>query len=265
MLETGTVPSLTDIGLPTGLLVHPSEPREVAWERDAAERFSARMLDRTRPFPCIFGQDALRRGALRFAFVPGDGAEDYLAGVLTEFVAMAPELGRRTSLVAFFEPASGTETLEDHRRWFWSLLQSVHGQDPAPWPADIPLDAEHSMWEFCFAGMPMFVVANTPAHQHRASRYFEYFCITFQPRFVFDDITEDSPRGRSARRIIRSRLRAYDSVAPTPLLGSFGAPGNREWTQYFLADDNEAMPKAARCPMRMAGPGEEATLSKEDS
>jgi FPC/CPF motif-containing protein YcgG len=251
---------------PADLVFHPSATRDVAWERDAADRFTRRMLDRERPFPCIFGTDALRRGSLRFAFVPdGVDPDGHLADVLRDFVAMAPALGRRTSLVAFFEPSPGVETLEDHRDWFWSLMQSLHVQDTEPWPADIPVDAEHSMWEFCFAGMPMFVVANTPAHQHRASRYFEYFCITFQPRFVFEDIGEDSAQGQSARKIIRSRLRAYDTLAPNPMLGSFGAPGNREWTQYFLEDDNEVMPETARCPMHMGGSGEVSIISTEES
>jgi FPC/CPF motif-containing protein YcgG len=232
-------------------VVHPAAARTIAWERDAADRFCQRMLDRQRLFPCIFGTDALRRGSLRFAFVPNDPRADaHLATALREFVDMAPELGNRTSLVAFFEPSPDMDTIEDYRRCFWSLLQSLHAQDPSPWPSEIPLDSEHSEWEFCFADMPMFVVANTPAHRHRASRFFEYFCITFQPRFVFDDIAETSPQGQNARKIIRGRLLAYDTVPLTPSLGSFGAPGNREWTQYFLSDDNEVVPESARCPLQ---------------
>lgn len=255
-----------ETALASSLVLDPSAARELAWEHDAADRFRRRMLDRERPFPCIFGTDALRRGSLRFAFVPdGVDADGHLAAVLGEFVAMAPVLGRRTSLVAFFEPSPGVETLEEYRDRFWALMRSLRTRDTEPWPADIPVDAEHARWEFCFAGMPMFVVANTPAHRHRASRYFEYFCITFQPRFVFEDIGEDSSQGRSARKIIRGRLRAYDTLEPNPMLGSFGAPGNREWTQYFLEDDNEVMPETARCPMRMGGTGEVSTISTEES
>jgi uncharacterized protein len=105
--------------------------------------------------------------------------------------------------------------------------------------------------------MPMFVVANTPTHERRASRYFESLAITFQPRFVFDDLAEDSAQGKNARKIIRARLSDYDALPPTPLLGSFGAPGNREWTQYFLDDDNASHATEGRCPFTQSTKGME--------
>lgn len=253
-------PSAGSGGPLTGRVVaHPHAARHVPWERDAVARFAARMLDGERLFPCVFGVDALRRGTLRFAFVPAPPADsDVLAEALGEFVAMAPELGRRTSLVAFFEPTGDERGLDGWREYFWKLLQGLHDGDPASWPDDIPRGTEDAKWEFCFAGMPMFVVVNTPAHQRRASRYFEYFCITFQPRFVFDDIAESTPQGVRARRVIRRRLSRYDSIPATPLLGSFGSPGNREWTQYFLDDDNTPLAEGARCPLRIAGHHEAA-------
>lgn len=220
----------------------PSQP----WERDAADRFTKRLLDRDRLFPCVFGVDALRRASLRFTFVPRDSGAAYLAEALREYVPLAPDLGKRTSLVAFFQPDEEVQTLADHRRHFWQTLQDLHDADPEPWPAEIPTDPADPSWEFCFLGMPMFVVANTPAHRRRASRFFEYFTITFQPRFVFADLGEDEPQGRNARKVIRARLRAYDTVPPTPLLGSFGKPGNQEWVQYYLDDDNRSSPD--RCP-----------------
>lgn len=234
-------------------LVSPAAAPTTGWERDAADRFSRRMLSEQELFPCIFGVDALRKSTLRFSFVPAGGHRtEYLAAALEEFTSAAPELGRRTSLVAFFEPSDELETLGDYERQTWSLLQELHSLDPRPWPADIPHDTESPRWEFCFAGTPMFVVVNTPAHRKRMSRYFEYFCITFQPRFVFDDIAESSPPGKSARKIIRNRLETYDSLPVTPLLGSYGIPGNREWTQYFLDDENRDIPELARCPFRFS-------------
>ncbi|WP_218026964.1 YqcI/YcgG family protein [Nocardia vaccinii] len=205
------------------------------------------MLDRNRLFPCIFGVDAVRRGSLRYTFVPADTGVRTLAQALTEYAGVAPSLGKRTSLVAFFEPSAEHHSIADYERLFWEVLQGLHTADTDPWPPDIATDADDPFWEFSFAGMPLFVVANTPAHARRQSRYFEYFAITFQPRFVFDDLTPDSAQGRNARTIIRQRLRAYDEVPPTPLLGNFGDSRNREWTQYFLDDDNRG-PGSGRCP-----------------
>ncbi|WUH96967.1 YqcI/YcgG family protein [Spirillospora sp. NBC_00431] len=227
----------------------PSASPSLNWERDAAHRFAERLLDRDRLFPCVFGVDALRRGSLRFTFVPRDSGVSYLAEALREYVPLAPDLGKRTSLVAFFEPDDDDpRTLAGQQRHFWQVLQDLHDTDPEPWPDEIPTDPANPSWEFCFLGMPMFVVANTSAHRRRASRFFEYFTITFQPRFVFDDLAADQPQGRNARKIIRERLRAYDAVPPTPLLGSFGKPGNQEWTQYYLDDDNRSSPAQDRCP-----------------
>jgi FPC/CPF motif-containing protein YcgG len=137
--------------------------------------------------------------------------------------------------------------LDEFRGLFWDLLTSAHAYDPEPWPEDIPVDPEDSRWEFCFGGMPMFVVANTPAHRDRASRAFDYFAVTFQPRFVFDDLAGGTTLGDNARRIIRQRLVDYDHTPRTPLLGDYGAGGNREWRQYFLDDDN-ADDGGPRCP-----------------
>ena len=59
--------------------------------------------------------------------------------------------------------------------------------------------------------------------------------------------------------MIRRRLRAYDDVAPSPTLGNYGEPDNREWKQYFLPDRDDAQDPddgAARCPFgHVAPPG----------
>ncbi|MGV4930057.1 YqcI/YcgG family protein [Streptomyces sp. BHT-5-2] len=241
----------------TSLLSKPTESRSIPWEQDAVDRFTRRMLDQDNLFPCVFGVDAVRRETLRYTFVPRDSAVSSLAAAMTEFVTQAPSLGKRTSLVAFFQPEEEAGTYEGYRRRFWQILQDLHNVDTEPWPEGISTDTEDPEWEFCFAGMPMFVVANTPAHERRASRYFESLAITFQPRFVFDDLAEDSAQGKNARKIIRARLSDYDTLPPTPLLGSFGAPGNREWTQYFLDDDNASHAAEGRCPFTQSTKGME--------
>lgn len=233
-------------------LLHPHARPAVAWQRRAAERFRERMLDRDDPFPCVFGSDALRRGTLRLAFVPvGPDRVESLSTALAAFTRVAAQLGRRTSLVCFFEHDPAMVTVEHYQDLFWSLLQALHEADPAAWPEDIAVDPDDPTWEFCFNGIPMFVVANTPAHVHRRSRSFDYFTITFQPRFVFEDIDEGSAKGRRARAVIRSRLERYDDVPQTPYLASFGQPGTREWVQYFLHDDNAEISSGAACPMTM--------------
>ncbi len=232
---------------------------ESEWVRDAVRRFTARMLDQEQRFPCIFGVDAVRRDTLRLAAIPaGEERTDRLAAALRSFLPDCRELGNRTSMVALFEPDPRLNSVEDYEAHFWSLLQGLHDRDRSEWPADIATSTDSPEWEFSFHGEPMFVVANTPAHVRRLSRYFEYFAVTFQPRFVFEGLEETTEQGVRSRRIIRGRLSEYDTSPPAASLGSFGAPGNREWGQYFLDDSDSGLEPAAACPflMRVRNPAD---------
>jgi FPC/CPF motif-containing protein YcgG len=232
------------------LLMHPHEEPAGGWQRLAANFFHERMLSNDALFPCIFGVDAVRRGTLRYSFVPaGEQRVAALAGALREFTAIAPSLGIRTSLVCFFDFEPSVDSLEEYRQHFWALLAEIQASDVSEWPEGISENPQESTWEFSFNSTPMFVVANTPHHHRRRSRYSEYFTVTFQPRFVFDDLNAGTPTGDRARKVIRQRLRQYDSVEQTPLLGSFGDAGNLEWTQYFLDDENQPIDASRGCPM----------------
>jgi FPC/CPF motif-containing protein YcgG len=234
----------------------------IPWAADAFNQFRTRMLDDRNLFPCIFGVDAVRRNTLRLAAIPsGPERVDVLADALRAFVPQCRQLGTRTSLVTIFEPDPDVRTLTGYRHLFWQLLQGLHDQDQVGWPAGIAIDPSSPTWEFSFHGEPMFVVANSPAHVRRRSRFFEYFAITFQPRFVFDDLGADSVQGRNARRIIRGRLADYDLAPQSPNLGSFGTPDNREWSQYFFDDTDDGFDPAARCPFHTRAQADERSVS----
>jgi uncharacterized protein len=231
------------------LLFHPHERPPGTWPVCATELFRERLLDADDLFPCIFGIDALRKGSLRFAFIPvGESRVGMLADSMLEFTEIAAGLGQRTSLVCLFEHDPRIKSLEQYRDHFWWLLTQLHEADTGKWPDDISPDPDDPTWEFSYNSMPMFVVASTPYHVKRRSRYFEYFTVTFQPRFVFHNLQAGMSAGDHARKVIRRRLADYDLVARTPLLGSFGAPGNKEWQQYFLDDDNVSTDLSAGCP-----------------
>jgi hypothetical protein len=237
------------------LLLHPHDLPPAGWQREAATAFTERMLSDSTLFPCVFGVTAVRKGTVRYSFIPaGENRVDALAAALVEFTDIALTLGNRTSLVCFFDFDDSVDTLEEYRDHFWSLLSELQAGDTSEWPAGISQDPADSTWEFSFNSTPMFVVANTPRHTDRRSRQSAYFTITFQPRFVFDDLKAGTPTGDKARTVIRRRLETYDSVERTPLLGSFGEPGNVEWSQYFLNDDNAPVDLAAGCPITHARP-----------
>ncbi|MGJ4845772.1 YqcI/YcgG family protein [Leifsonia sp. Le1] len=237
--------------MPTTLLTAPKDSHAIHanWQREAVESFHSRMDASTNDFPCIFGIEAVVRNALRYAFVGADGdPAESLAAALEEFTSIAESLGRRTSLVCFFETWAEAKTHDAYFDYFWNLLKRVSELDTSSWPDGVSRATNDSSFEFSFNGQAMFVVVNTDIHDRRRSRSFERVAVTFQPRFVFDDLREGTPRGDSAREIIRQRLAAYDDAPVTALLGSFGDPKNREWQQYYL-DDGDASQMPGKCPV----------------
>lgn len=225
------------------------------WGLESAGSLLATVLSDGRLFPCTFAVAAARKKALRLGFVDGAGDREgwaALPDLLRGYLTIYRTLSRETSLVVLFrpQPEDARTSVGEFRNRFWDVLKYLAAKDSQPWPADLPDDPEDARWEFAFHGVPIFVVCNTPAHRARQSRHADGFMITFQPRWVFEGLEPDSPRGAAARRTIRARLRAYDEVSASPHLGNYGDPGNREWRQYFLDDANESTGADQRCPFR---------------
>ncbi|WP_435250783.1 YqcI/YcgG family protein [Streptomyces cucumeris] len=227
------------------------------WGSEYLRNLRETLLSDTSPFPCTFAVSGVKRNSLRFGFVESlDDEKTWTAldDMLIRYLEQYRELGRETSLVVFFGQDDGTRTMAEYRERFWAVLQYLHDTDTEPWPADVPRDTDDPWWEFSFGGTPVFVVCNTPAHRLRRSRHSPGFFITFQPRWVFEELGADTPAGAASRRIIRKRLSRYDAVEASPELGSYGDPHNREWRQYFLPDaQDEPGAGEARCPFRHRG------------
>ena len=220
------------------------------WQRVVFTEFEATLTSRSRPFPCVYGVAGLRSDQLRFAFVDGvDGPS--VAPILRTYLSGARSIGRMTSLVVFGRPGP-VQSIETYRKRFWSLLDDLERLDDTARPADIPAEMDTEAWEFCFAGEPIFVVCNSPAHVLRQSRRSSSFMVTFQPRWVFEGITDsDDPAALKALATVRSRLAAYDAIETSPFLAKYGDPGSREFRQYFIDDTNDA----PACPFHSLGSG----------
>jgi len=209
------------------------------WRRVIFAEFEAALTSTARPFPCVFGVSGFKTDQLRFGFAESWDAET-VGPLLQCYLAQARGFGRHTSLVLFGRPGP-VQHLEAYRQQFWQLLAGLERSDPMPRSQALPNKLDSDLWEFCFAGEPIFVVCNTPAHVLRQSRRSTSFMVTFQPRWVFEGITDsDDPGMHRALENVRTRLANYDAVAPAPYLGSYGAPGNREYQQYFIDDTNDA-------------------------
>ena len=207
------------------------------WQSVVFKEFESTLRSDIRPFPCVFGVTGMQHDQLRFAFSENMEAKE-IALPLKHFVHHSRHYGPNTSLVVFSRPQP-VDSLKNYERRFWNLLQNLADLDEQEWPSDISLDVDSSSWEFCFAGEPMFVVCNTPAHVERQSRRSVSFTITFQPRWVFDKILSTAKSSSMARNTIRERLRNYDIAAPSKHLGSYGHPDAREFRQYFLLEDDQ--------------------------
>ena len=213
------------------------------WQSVMFSEFEAQMSSLSRPFPCAFGVAGYRQDQLRYLFLDSPDA-DILGEQLAQFVAESRSYGPNTSLVVFTRPGP-VQTIEAYHKKFWLLLDQLARIDKNPWPADIPEQIDHPMWEFSFAGEPIFVVCSTPAHVMRQSRRSSTLMMTFQPRWVFEKILGTEKAATAAFAEVRKRLIPYDSTSPSPLLGRYGNHDGREHQQYFLHDENH---QALGCP-----------------
>lgn len=210
-----------------------------SWQRKIYAELDAALCSEARPFPCVYGVAGHQAGQLRYAFEERM-TPARVAATLEAYLSKARSFGPNTSLV-YFEAPTPIDTIEAYHRRFWTLLRDVARGDRQPWPDDIPAETDASLWEFCFAGEPVFVVCTTPAHVNRQSRRSSAFMLTFQPRWVFDRILGTEKAATRSFSVVRARLEKYDFLPPSPTLGKYGAEGVREADQYFIDDRNGAL------------------------
>lgn len=224
-------------------------PCAASWERVVFAEFEASLTSKSRPFPCVFGVAGFRSNSLRFGFVQSLQAAE-IAAMLNEYLMECREIGQYTSLVVFSRPHP-VLAIQRYETQFWRLLGDLAGLDSRPWPKEIPRQLDSPLWEFCFAGEPMFVVCNTPAHVQRQSRRSSTFMVTFQPRWVFDDILGSANSARKSTSTVRNLLKRCDMIEPSPHPGLYGDEANREYRQIFLRENNDEI----KCPYRTISDG----------
>lgn len=230
-----------------------------SWQRMVFSEFESTLESKSRPFPCVFGVSGFKSDQLRYAFLDPISAPS-VAPLLEDYVSSARNFGRMTSLVLFSRPGPVLD-IEAYRRQFWSLLDELSSIDTGEQPKGVSERLDDPSWEFSFAGEPIFVVCNSPAHVLRQSRRSTSFMVTFQPRWVFDGITDsDDPAILRALATVRKHLTNFDAVSPAPYLGAYGKPDNREYQQYFI-DDNNSAPV---CPFHALGTARTTISDKKE-
>lgn len=230
-----------------------------SWQRMVFAEFESTLESKSRPFPCVFGVSGFKSDQLRYAFLD-PMTPDAVALLLEQYLATAREFGRMTSLVLFSRPGP-VLNIEAYRQQFWTLLDELSSMDTRSQPNGVASRLDDPSWEFSFAGEPIFVVCNSPAHVLRQSRRSTSFMVTFQPRWVFEGITDsDDPAILRALATVRKHLTNFDALAPAPYLGAYGKPENREYQQYFI-DDSNAAPV---CPFHALGAARKDISNKRD-
>ena len=219
------------------------------WWHEAYGDLSRALISSRRKYPCIYAIRAHRDNRLRFVFLDDSGTDAAIAAfgrALSDYVRICHSLAPYTAFLAFFGADREEMTLEEHHGEFWRVLQCLHELDDSPWPAQIPTDPAEPLWEFCFHGEPMFVLGSGPAHVARRSRYSSVRTISFQPRFMFDELISTPVLLSRARGIIRERVLQMDGFPVHPMIQMYHEHGNREWRQYVVPEDNS--PIEGACP-----------------
>lgn len=208
-------------------------------------------------FPCFFGQNAVKRGNLRFLLVTYDlenskyeldrfafGLRTYIEEINVDVL----EIDNHRPLLVLFEPVSALSTRDHFKQVFIEAMQYLIDQDRRPWPSHVSNDPAHHTWTMCFHGCELFVNVSHPAHVLRRSRNMGAgLAFVINPRKIFDIAAPADRRGRAVTAKIRRNIDAYDDVTHSPLLGSY-LLGEAQWPQYMIADNNEDDP--LQCPLR---------------
>ncbi|MGC2404584.1 MAG: YqcI/YcgG family protein [Acidobacteriaceae bacterium] len=215
---------------------------EDQWKTDSYEQYRARL--RAPQYPCFFGQTAEARGEMLYSFSDWSCLPEFVRNVRKFVSLIGSPPHERSSLTAFFKPDPGITNHVAFVQRFWDVLQFLHEHDRNPATDRAP---DHPLWEFAFEGCEMFVVGASPTYQRRRSRNLgPGMVLVFQPRLLFIDPATAQPIAATVRRRIHGRMLAYDEMTVHPDIGFYGNPGNREWKQYALPDDNE--PETGSCP-----------------
>jgi FPC/CPF motif-containing protein YcgG len=210
-----------------------------SWQQVVFSEFGSALTSEVRPFPCIFGVQGFKDDQLRYLFLE-DIDEKILGVQLKAYIDQARQLGQNTSLVVF-SSLREIESIQDYHGKFWGILRRLSETDETSWPKEIPEEIANKHWEFCYAGEPIFVVCNTPAHVFRQSRRSSVFMLTFQPRWVFKNILGTPEKALTVFSKVRDRLESFDAIAVSPDLGQYGMEHVLESSQYFLNDKNETI------------------------
>lgn len=221
------------------------------WEINALQKFSTKMADKEKPFPCIPATIGFSLDQLRYGFIgdPRDASTvTEIAELLSSYTENSRDYGNYTSLIIFYETPEdmkATYKVEDYEQLFWQHLSGLSAMDAVEWPEDIPTDPHNPIWEFCFNGEKYFMYCATPAHVNRKSRHFEEMMLAITPRWVLQEFNRSPKYAKKIKSKVRERLEKYDLISIHPDLNSYGAEDNYEWRQYFLRDDDSAISK---CP-----------------
>lgn len=223
-----------------------------SWVAEVYTSFKGKVSDKH--FPCPFAIEAQKKGKLLYAFAQSTEADIdlfHIHAALLEYLkhvqGIPPVKAAMTVLILFIKVEKDQLSIEAYHQKTWRILEFLHDHDPSLWPKTVPTDPNDPAWAFCFAGTALFINMNTPANRARQSRNLgPVLTLVIQPRDGFDVIAGDTPKGRRIRAVIRERVAAYDSIAPSPELGTYGDPSKHEWKQYGLLDTND--PVRTQCP-----------------
>lgn len=218
------------------------------WLIKEYQQFHQTVTDKT--FPCYFGMTAEKNNELRYSYLQRDDWS-HLPQTIEAFLALfdTPQLTRH-GFFLFVEPEQEEKSIEYYRAYFWEILQYLHNQDNKPWPRDYPLDPDHHLWAFSFAGEPFFVFGNAPAYKQRKTRDLgNSLVLGFQPRRIFEGLEGTSEGGLMSREKVRQRVEKWDNLPKHPNISHYGDPEHREWKQYFIGDDSK--PIEGTCPFHV--------------
>lgn len=206
-------------------------------------------------FPCIFAQNVVKRGNLRFLPIPYEPEKSryelgLLASALRTYIDQinidALDINHNRSLLVLFEPLATLTTTDQFKTVFIEAMQFLLDEDRRPWPSHVSKDPAHRTWTMCFHGCELFMNVSHPAHVLRRSRNMGAgLAFVINPRKIFDIAAPANQQGSAITPRIRQNIDIYDDATHSGLLGSC-VLGEAQW-QPGLQNRQKRELRSCRC------------------
>lgn len=219
------------------------------WVTLSVKSFEDTMASTENPFPCYFAKLGLERGSFRYSYIEIEELSRPIVFKenLIHYLNQYKELEWPSVFVVFLKVNEEKNSLDEHEKIFWNILNYLIEEDEVEWPKAVAKDPNSHKWQFYFQGIPLFINGHSSNYKNRITRSsYSDMMMVIQTMDTLKPVTENVKNSNLVRKDIRNRVNRYDKIPVSNLLGSYPDEGSYEWKQFWLPDENI---DKGKCPL----------------